>query len=186
MANKWEILHSSEAGDYRVFKVKKDRKKIEEDGSVIEHDFYTLDCEDWINIIPLTANNEVVFIRQFRHGSNEMSLEVPAGVVEDYDDSPADTARREMIEETGYDSDNIVKLGVVRPNPAIINNRGHVFVAFDSVEADYQNLDESEFIETELIPLEKVGEMILSGEIDHALVIATFSLLNLYLNNKKA
>jgi ADP-ribose pyrophosphatase len=177
--NKWETIHTASAGKFVVFEVQQHTKKLPD--AEKEYNFFTLDTPDWINIIPLTANQEVVFIRQYRHGSDAISLEVPAGVVETTDTDAANTARREMLEETGYDSQNIVKLGVVRPNPALFNNRGHVFVAFDAKPTQTQNLDESELIDTELIPLADVTKLIATGEIDHALVIATFSLLTIYL-----
>lgn len=107
-------------------------------------------------------------------------MEVPGGIVETTDRDPMFTARREMIEETGYDSDNIINLGAIRPNPAILNNRGHVFVAFDVYRKRDQLLDDMEDLQIVQMDLENVYKMIATGEITHALTITTFCLLEQY------
>ena len=83
-----------------------------------------LDCPDWVNIIPLTDDGQVVLIRQFRHGTQSVTLEVPGGVVE-ADESPEAAAVRELAEETGYVPERVKSLGFVSPNPAIQGNRSY-------------------------------------------------------------
>ena len=94
-----------------------------------ERDFFILDAPNWVNIIPLAKNGDIVMIRQWRHGISEFTLEVPGGMVDPEDESPMHAARREMVEETGFDSDAIVALGKVHPNPAIQGNICFSFLA---------------------------------------------------------
>ncbi|MFN2502623.1 MAG: acyclic terpene utilization AtuA family protein, partial [Pyrinomonadaceae bacterium] len=92
----WRRRSSEIIADCRVFQVRRDVSVSPHRGS--EHDFFVLESSDWINIIPLTANDEVVMIEQYRHGSKEVTLEIPGGMV-DAGESPKDAAAREMLEE---------------------------------------------------------------------------------------
>ena len=82
-------------------------------------DFTVLDFQDWVNIIPITHDGRIVMIRQWRHGIRRETLEIPGGLISPDDPDPSDAAVREMMEETGYFSDNIIHIGTVEPNPAI-------------------------------------------------------------------
>ena len=83
---------------------------------------------DWVNVIPVTPQGKVVVIRQYRHGTGEISLEIPGGVV-DAGESHEETARRELLEETGYTAGEIIPIGRVAANPAIQDNHMHTFLA---------------------------------------------------------
>ncbi|MGH9901890.1 MAG: NUDIX hydrolase, partial [Pyrinomonadaceae bacterium] len=111
----WRRQRSDQVADCRVFQVRRDRSANPRDGR--EHDFYVIEAPDWINVIPLTADDEVVMIEQYRHGTEEITLEIPGGMV-DAGESPREAAARELIEETGYAAREVVELGRTRPNPA--------------------------------------------------------------------
>ncbi len=89
-------------------------------------------------------------------------------------------ARREMREESGYDSDDIIELGKVHPNPAIQGNYCHTFLARKVRPGPKIELDTTEETEVILVPLASIKDLIASGEITHALVIAAFSFLHAY------
>lgn len=178
MTGLWENLKSEVVANYNIFSVREDINRSPRTGTA--HPFYVIQSSDWINIIPLTSDEKVIFVRQFRHGSRQMTLEVPGGIVESLDGNPLHTARREMNEETGYDSDNIVHLGSIRPNPAILNNLGHVYVAFDVRKISDQVLDSTEDAQVIIKDLDSVYKMIALGEITHALTITTFCLFEQY------
>jgi 8-oxo-dGTP pyrophosphatase MutT (NUDIX family) len=173
----WERLTSEVAYACRVFTIRRDRSRFSRDRA--EHDFHVLESSDWVNIIPVTPAREVVFVRQFRHGIGDCTLEIPGGMVDADDPSPLVAARREMIEESGYDSDRIESLGSIHPNPAIQSNTCHSFVAW-GVEPRYDTrFDTTEETEVVLAPLADVPELICAGKITHALVVVAFHWLAL-------
>ena len=83
---------------------------------------------DWVNVVPITAAGRVVMIRQYRHGTGEIGLEIPGGVI-DPGEEPLAAARRELREETGYGASELAAIGQVAPNPALQDNRCYSFVA---------------------------------------------------------
>jgi 8-oxo-dGTP pyrophosphatase MutT (NUDIX family) len=173
----WRRRSSEIIADCRVFQVRRDVSVSPHKGS--EHNFFVLESSDWINIIPLTANDEVVMIEQYRHGSEEVTLEIPGGMV-DAGESPADAAAREMLEETGYAATSeIVNLGKVRPNPAIHNNWIHTFLARNVSLRQKPLIESTEHTVVRLVPLADIPRLIASGAINHALVIVGFHLLSL-------
>jgi 8-oxo-dGTP pyrophosphatase MutT (NUDIX family) len=140
----------------------------------MEHNFYVIESRDWVNIIPLTGDHQVVMIRQYRHGSRGVALEIPGGLV-DSRDAPRKAAARELLEETGYRAKKWLRIGEVNPNPALFNNRCYTFLAQDVQKIADPMFDQTEDIETVLIPLANISGLILKGEIDHAMVIAAFT-----------
>jgi 8-oxo-dGTP pyrophosphatase MutT (NUDIX family) len=173
----WRRLDSEPLADCRVFQVRKDRSVSLRDG--LEHDFYVIEAPDWINILPLTAHDEVVMIEQYRHGSSEVTLEIPGGMV-DQGEEPVEAALREMLEETGYAAQEALLLGKTRPNPAIQNNWIHTFLSRDVRFRRAPVFDGTEHTTARLVPLADVPALIADGTITHSLVVMAFYWLSLY------
>lgn len=173
----WQRIASEILGDYRIFKLRQDRRISPRNGRALN--FYVLESVDWVNVIPVTADGDVIMIRQFRHGTEEFSLEVPGGMV-DPGEEPIHSARRELLEETGYVCDEIIPLGNVAPNPAIQNNRCHTFLALGARPAGEQQLGDGEDIAVEIIPHADIPLYITDGRINHALVIVAFYFYELH------
>jgi 8-oxo-dGTP pyrophosphatase MutT (NUDIX family) len=166
----WQELDREPVADCRVFSVERSIAASPVDGA--RHTFYRINSGSWTQLVPVTKNAEVVFVRQYRHGASRVTLEIPAGLVDPGED-PLDAALRECLEETGYRARNAVPLGVVNPNPALFSNRLHAYFAADvEPEAAIANTG-TEQTEVVLVPVARLPEMILSGEIDHALVVGT-------------
>ena len=174
---KWKTLKSDVAYRTPIFDLHRRRSHHARRG---ERDFFILDAPNWVNIIPLARNGDVVMIRQWRHGISEFTLEVPGGMVDAEDPSPMHAARREMIEETGFDSDRIVALGKVHPNPAIQGNICFSFLAEDVYEVSRVVSMGDEETEVVMVPMREIPGLIASGDIMHALTIAAFSFLHVY------
>ena len=172
MIKPWKCIQSQPARSYRVFSIRTDTAISPRTG--MKHDFYVIESRDWINIIPLTDDHQVVMIRQYRHGSREVTLEIPGGLV-DPGDTPKRAAARELLEETGYQAKKWVKIGVVNPNPALFNNHCYTFLAQGIKKISTPTPDQTEDIEVSLIPLVDIPELILKRKIDHAMVITAFA-----------
>jgi ADP-ribose pyrophosphatase len=170
---KWKILSTRKDRSFRFFSIRTDHARSPRTGE--SYDFIALEAPAWVNVIPLTPNNDIVLVRQYRHGIRDITLEIPGGLLEN-SDSPEETALRELQEETGYTSDNVVNLGWVYPNPAIQNNRCYTCLAKNAVPNGPQKQDEREDIEVVLRPVSEVPELIRTGQINHALIIAAFHL----------
>ena len=172
----WTRERSEQVADCRVFKVRRDYSTAAFDRRV--HDFYVIEAPDWINVIPLTKDNEVVLIEQYRQGTESVSLEVPGGMVDPGEEPPA-TAARELFEETGYEAAEVVFLGKTRPNPAIQDNWIHTFLA-RGVEYRQEPSDHgTERTRVRLVPLGLIPALIREGVIDHSLVVVGFHWLAL-------
>ena len=167
----WKLLNSHRDKSYRIFSLRTDRAVSPRTG--LDHDFFILESSDWVNIIPITRENNVVLVQQYRHGTREVTLEIPGGLVEK-NDTPEEAARRELIEETGYDAQKIEPLGFVYPNPAIQNNLCYTFLATGVFHSGEQQQDEKEDIEVVLRPIDEIPRIIREGLISHSLVIAAF------------
>lgn len=173
----WSLIDSQPLGDYRVFQLRQDTRRSPRTGR--QHTFFVLETGDWINVVPVTPDNKIVLIRQFRHGTEEVTLEIPGGMV-DEGEAPESSARRELLEETGYAAEELVHIGTVTPNPAILNNRCHTFLARSAVHVAEPAMDGSEDIAVELVDASDVPALITSGQISHALVIAAFYFYSQY------
>jgi 8-oxo-dGTP pyrophosphatase MutT (NUDIX family) len=125
----------------------------------------------WANILAVTKNREAVLIRQYRHGVQDVLWEIPGGVIED-DEDPLAGIKRELLEETGYTSSNIVQVAKFFPNPALQSNTMYGFLALDAEKVGEQHLDDAEEIEVHLVPLEEVSAMMKRGNFLHALNVA--------------
>ncbi len=178
MKNEWMRLSSRTVYTNRLVNVRLDTYHFLPNDIV--KDFTVFEFEDWVNIIPVTPEGAVVTIRQYRHGVQRETVEIPGGLISKEDVSPMEAARREMAEETGYTSASVVHLGTVEPNPALQTNRCHTFLARDCIKAGDQSLDPTESVRIQLMPLSDVYQMIRDGTITHALVVAAFAHLLLY------
>jgi ADP-ribose pyrophosphatase len=171
----WTVIETEKLHALRIFDLYRERSRSPRTG--VAHDFYVLHGVDWCNIVPLTEGDEVVMIRQYRHGTREVTLEIPGGMVDATDPSPLEAARRELLEETGYAADSVEPLGVIHPNPAMQRHACHTFVARGARRVSGQKFDQTEDIEVVLVPLREIPARVASGEITHALVIVAFAWL---------
>lgn len=169
MIKKWKTLGRKEVARTPVFGLDAVRRDPPFDAAPA--DFYVVDLPDWVNVFAYTEDGELLIIRQYRHGTDDVTLEVPGGAIDAGEDA-LEGAKRELFEETGFRAAQWHHVGCVDVNPAIQNNRCHSFVALEAYRAGEPEPDEFEDIELELMPAAKLPQLIASGEIAHSLVIA--------------
>ncbi len=165
----WTTLATEILGTYPIFELSRSRLRSPVSGC--EHEFLRLDCPDWVNVVALTDDGRMVLVEQYRHGTDEMTLEIPGGAV-DPGEHPETAAARELEEETGYRSSELIEIGTVDPNPAFLSNRCWTYLALGCRADGEVHLDPSEEIEVSLAPFKDFARLIDEGDITHSLVIA--------------
>lgn len=174
---KWTVLETEEMFRCRPFTVH--RRRCHSATLDRTDDFFVLEARDWANVVPLTPAGEIVCVRQFRHGTGDFSLEVPAGLIDASDADPAAAAVRELREETGYRCTAIEPVGVLEPNPALFTNRCHVFLATGVEFEGAPQWDANEEMTVERVPAADLGRLVRAGHFRNALTVAALHLASL-------
>ncbi len=168
----WPTRRSRRLGTFPIFSLRVDTRTSPRTGRDL--DFYVLESRDWVNVVARTRRGALVMIRQFRHGSGAVELEIPGGAIDPADPDPVAAGIRELREETGYEGSRGRVIGSVRPNPAFLDNNCYTVLVEDCALARRPSPDQGEDIATRLMDLRQVRSAIAQGAISHALVIAAF------------
>lgn len=132
--------------------------------------YYVLEFPDWCNVVVVTEDEKIIMVRQYRHAVGKTTIELPGGII-DKNETPAQAATREVLEETGYTITNLQLLYTTSPNPAINNNTAHFFIAKATKQIDAQNTDPFEELDVLLLDKKEVLQMIERSEIIHGVQI---------------
>jgi 8-oxo-dGTP pyrophosphatase MutT (NUDIX family) len=170
MIKPWEKISSEARGDFRIFTIRSDRKISPRTKE--QHDFFVIDCANWVNVIAITSDQQLVMVDQYRHGSNTIELEIPGGMMDARDPSPEVTGTRELREETGYDGQNPRIIGQVFPNPAIMSNTCYTVMVENCHCVHPVEWDHGEDLITRLVPISDIPRLVAGGKIQHSLVVA--------------
>ncbi len=169
----WELMESTQDRDYGLFAVFRNKNKSPRTGQI--HEFQVLKSPDWVAVLAVTPGNELVMVRQYRHGTGQLSLEPPGGLVKE-GQTPEQSASEELEEETGYRAEKFQSLGWMHPMPALFTNRFYVYLAENVTPTGKLNPDETEEIETILVPVSQVRDHIRQGKITCSVMIAAIYL----------
>lgn len=170
MLKPWRKVASEPAGDYGIFRIRRDRAVSPR--TQREHDFVVIETSSWVNVIALTPEQQLVLVEQYRHSSNTIELEIPGGIIDPRDASPISAAVRELREETGYAGKNPRVIGTVYPNPAIMNNTCFTVLMEDCRCVHPVEFDHGEDLATQLVPVAEIRKLVATGKIRHCIVVA--------------
>ncbi len=168
----WKLIEDIPGPELKVFKSRFERRLNPRNGKELE--CLILDSRDWVNIVALTPTREVVLVKQFRFGSGRVTIEIPGGIIDPGEEHKA-AAKRELKEETGFISDRWTYLGATEPNPAVLNNLCHHWLAEDVILKHKLDLDDGEDIAIITAGVESIREAISGGRLRHALALAGLS-----------
>ena len=174
----WKKIRSEPRGDFRIFTIRADRMLSPRTGA--EHEFYVLDSVNWVNVIAVTPDQQLVMVEQYRHGSHTVELEIPGGMMDRTDASPEATGARELKEETGYVGSEPALIGEIFPNPAIMSNRCYTVMIENCRCAHEVQFDHSEDLITRLVPISEIPALVAAGRIMHSLVVVALYDYELY------
>ena len=166
---KWRTLESEYIIQRPWLTARKDKVQLPDGRINPEH--YVLEYPDWVNVIAVTDKGEFVMVEQYRHGLDDVFLELSAGVAEK-NENPEDAARRELLEETGYSGGVWRLLSVICQNPSTCNNYTYCFVAEGVTRRQGQHLDDSEDIAVRLLSRDQVLALLRRDEMKQALMAA--------------
>lgn len=169
MIKPWPTNRTKQLADYRIFTVRSDRKVSPR--TQAEHDFFIIDCANWVNVIAATPDQQLVMVEQYRHGSNTVELEIPGGMIDRIDGSPVVAGVRELREETGYEGERARLIGEIFPNPAIMSNVCYTVLVENCRRLHPVQFDHGEDISTRLVPVADIPKLVANGKIGHSLVV---------------
>lgn len=141
--------------------------------------FYHLQAPMWVNVVATTTENDLILIRQYRHGINDYVLELPAGMVTQ-DEDPALTAKRELLEETGFEGSEVGLLGRLLPNPGLQNNECLTYCFDNCSQITDPNPDAFEDLEVKIVSLDTLDKLITTGEFRNALSVSAIQVFQAY------
>lgn len=169
MLKPWQVL--SERSIYHFGTTEMKEEICLHPGKGIKAPFFRMYFQDWVNVVPITPENKVVLVRQFRKGIHDFSIETPGGTLDAGENDSYAAGMRELEEETGYTCERLEYLGNVSANPAIQNNRCHFYLAKNVRPNGEKHFDEWEDLELLLVPWDEVMEWMETGKITHSLAV---------------
>ena len=178
MIKPWEKISTQPLGNFRIFTLRSEKKISPRTQQ--QHDFFVIDSVNWVNVIAITEDEQLVMVEQYRHGSETVELEIPGGMMDVTDGSPQATAQRELQEETGYEGAHPTLIGRIFPNPAIMSNTCFT-VMLDRCRCIHPvTFDHGEDLITRLVPVRELPNLVASGQIRHSLVVVALYYFDLW------
>ncbi len=167
---KWKVLESKYLHKEPWLTIREDKCEMP-DGTQVPK-FYVNEYPEWVNVFCVTKEGQVILVKQYRHGTNTVAVELPGGVAEEGETMEV-AAKREVREETGYEFAHFEYLGKISANPSTTNNYTHMFLATEGEKKGEQNLDKTEDLEVLLCSMEEVKGMMKNNQVLQSLNLST-------------
>ena len=168
----WQRLNSEAGPDLMLFQVRYDTMQHPSSGDQLKR--LVIESVDWVNMVAVTRDGELVMVRQHRFGVGYPTLETPGGMVDEGETS-LQSAQRELLEETGFGGGSWQYLGAVEPNPAFHDHLCHHWLATDVEWLQEPTPGGGEHIAVELMSVDDMGAAVRSGELKHVLALSALS-----------
>lgn len=172
ITQKWKLVKTEEGPDLTLFQARFDWLKNPRNGRTLKATI--LEAPDWVNMVALTPDGKLVVVKQYRFGSGEVTVEIPAGIIEK-GESSREAAVRELAEETGYTSEDWEYLGWSAPNPAYLDNRCHHWLTRDVKRTQDPALEAGEALLAFEMSLKEIGDEVAAGSFRHSLAFSALA-----------
>lgn len=166
----WRVLDSQYESRKFWYTVRRDRVQLP-NGRVIA-EYWINEYLPWVNVVAVTSDDQVLMVRQYRHGSGAVHFEIPAGTTDVTDTDLESAARRELLEETGYGAGRWSPLMTLSANPALQNNLTYTFLAEGVVPMQAADPGGTEDLRLHAIPVSEIEALIDGGDLIQSLHVA--------------
>ena len=164
----------------RIVTIRSDKARLH-NGKIVSRE--VVEHPGGVGIVPVDKDGNVLMVSQYRYPIEKTIMEIPAGKLE-YGEDPLECAVRELKEETGCTAGKFISLGEMLPSPGYCKETLYAYLALDLKEGEMR-LDEDEFLDVERVPLKKLVDMVMSGEITDAKTVVGLLKADKYLNSEK-
>jgi 8-oxo-dGTP pyrophosphatase MutT (NUDIX family) len=168
---KWQLISSDYLFNDTWLRARRDRC-VRPDGKEV-YPYYVMEYPTWVTALAITQDEKVLLVKQYRHAIGEVCIETPGGCVDATDTNYDEAIKREVLEETGYQFDDVTYLGRTSPNPSTNNNLMHMYLLQGGIKVQEQQLDANEDIEVLLITLDELFELLNRNELIQAMHVTT-------------
>lgn len=167
---KWKVLKSEYLFKRPWLTARRD--EVELPNGVRNPEYYVLEYPNWVNVLAITRDKKFLMIRQYRHGLGKTCFELCAGVCEPRDGDPMVSAKRELLEETGYGRGEWRLWMTVSANASAMNNLTYCYLATDVEPVDTQHLEAMEDLTVHLLTVDEVRQLLMDDEVKQSLMAA--------------
>jgi 8-oxo-dGTP pyrophosphatase MutT (NUDIX family) len=156
-----KIISSEYLNKHQYFTARKDAYQLAS-GKIVDP-YFVVELPESATAMAVTTDNQILLVKQYRHPVKQYSIELPGGFI-DPNENPDDAIKRELLEETGYEFEEVYYLGTTAANPGVLDNFTKLYIAIGGKKVQAQELDANEEIDIMLKPIEEVKQMLSNSE----------------------